>query len=411
MRIEVLVGSDDPIIFPLKSSKVSLGSAESNDLCLNAEGISRKHLLILEEDDRYYIIDQGSTNGSFVNEERLVPGRKVEFTSFFPVRLGENVLVSLLSDDEGMIFSGTDTRKDPTSPKISRPKSSGESTNILTIKDLNSSARTEKLLKQREQKRRQIEKRAGSQKKKANPKKEKKINSSLVFIILIVAAAWYYNWSSVREQEDLELAQAEALKVAQQKAATAAMEKAKPLEVVKPPLVAASDLTKFSSFDRLIQDFKCLGDLEKYICGKFPQIGDGSNWGATQVGLMLNIMLDGQRYIEAAKKLVVFPPGLSPEDQNNYNDYVKEVAAVSFFYEAIPADLDYDLLKDASLTFVLFEVIDGKKTPYVAFAAVPASIKEFKEKLKPEMLNSLGRPHNAVIKLSKEYLNIYSKDL
>lgn len=411
MRIEVLVGSDDPIIFPLKSSRVSLGSADSNDLSLNADGISRKHLLILVEDDRYFVIDQGSTNGSFMNEERLVPGRKVEFTSFFPVRLGDNVLISLLSDEEGMIFSDMDTQKEPTSPKITRPKSSVESTTILSIKDLHNSARTEKLLKQREQKRKQIEKRAGSQKKKADPKKEKNINFSLLFTVLVIAAAGYYNWSSVKEQEELELAQAEALKAAQQKAAAAAKEKAKLPEVVKPPLVAVNDLTKFSSFERLIQDFKCLGDLEKYICGKIPEIGDGSNWGATQVGLMLNIMLDGQKYIEAAKKRVVFPQGLSPEDEAYYNEYVKEVAAVSFFYEGIPSDLDYDLLKDASLTFVLFEVIDGKKTPYVAFAAVPASIKEFKEKLKPEMLKNLGRPDNAVIKLTKDYLTIYSKDL
>src|SRR5690606_19797388 len=100
MRLEILVGSDDPIIYPINSAKMTLGSAETCDVIISAEGISRRHLTVIAEDDQYFVIDQGSTNGSFINEERLVPGRRVEFTSFFPVRLGDNTLLSLISDDE-----------------------------------------------------------------------------------------------------------------------------------------------------------------------------------------------------------------------------------------------------------------------------------------------------------------------
>ena len=108
MRLEVLVVNGDVQVFPLNRPKIIIGSGESSDIVLKTEGVSRKHVFVLVEDDQYYVVDQGSTNGTFINEERLQPGKKVEFTSFFPVRLGENVLLTLLSDDE----SSSTTRDD-----------------------------------------------------------------------------------------------------------------------------------------------------------------------------------------------------------------------------------------------------------------------------------------------------------
>jgi pSer/pThr/pTyr-binding forkhead associated (FHA) protein len=68
MRIEILVdGSEEPQIYPINKQKLVLGSGETCDVIIPSEQISRKHLIIAAEGDSYFVIDQGSTNGSFIN--------------------------------------------------------------------------------------------------------------------------------------------------------------------------------------------------------------------------------------------------------------------------------------------------------------------------------------------------------
>ena len=101
MRIEITVEGNEPIIHRLTKEKTLVGSGADCDIQVNAEGVSRKHLLIIGKDDQFFVVDQGSTNGSYVDESRLVPGQRSEFNSFFPIRLGHAVTVALLADEEG----------------------------------------------------------------------------------------------------------------------------------------------------------------------------------------------------------------------------------------------------------------------------------------------------------------------
>ena len=143
MRIEILVGSKDPITFPLNSSKLTIGTAETCDIVINAHGVSRKHILVTTENDKFFVTDQGSTNGTFINEERLTPGRKTEFTSFFPLRLGDGVLVSLLADEDFQPYD------EVFSVSLGNDESNrDESTRVISLKSLNS-VNTENLVKRR----------------------------------------------------------------------------------------------------------------------------------------------------------------------------------------------------------------------------------------------------------------------
>lgn len=101
MRIEITVEGNEPTIHRLTKEKTLVGSGTDCDLQVSAEGVSRKHLLIIAKDDQFFVVDQGSTNGSYVDESRLVPGQRSEFNSFFPVKLGHAVTVALLPDEEG----------------------------------------------------------------------------------------------------------------------------------------------------------------------------------------------------------------------------------------------------------------------------------------------------------------------
>lgn len=153
MRLEVLIDSEEPVIYPLNKTKLVIGSADSADIIINVDGVSRKHLILTVDNDQYAVTDQGSTNGTYINEERLIPGKRVDFTSFFPVRLGDRVLISLLSDDEDSPFSSLQEtiKKERTNPAMKMPSSddSDGSTRMINLKQLQQSQATKKLQEQR----------------------------------------------------------------------------------------------------------------------------------------------------------------------------------------------------------------------------------------------------------------------
>jgi pSer/pThr/pTyr-binding forkhead associated (FHA) protein len=103
MRLEISIEHEKNRIYPLnklKNSVLTIGSHHDCDIQLSVEGVSRRHIQIITQGEEFFALDLGSTNGSYINEERLMPGQKVPFTSFFPIRLGAFVLLTLLSDED-----------------------------------------------------------------------------------------------------------------------------------------------------------------------------------------------------------------------------------------------------------------------------------------------------------------------
>lgn len=58
-------------VIAVRSSRFALGRGRECDLSLAHRTISRRHALIVCEDERYYLVDAGSTNGTFLNSRRL----------------------------------------------------------------------------------------------------------------------------------------------------------------------------------------------------------------------------------------------------------------------------------------------------------------------------------------------------
>ncbi len=50
---------------------VTLGAMEDNDLVVDDETVSRNHCRIVREGDQYVLVDNGSTNGTFINRVRI----------------------------------------------------------------------------------------------------------------------------------------------------------------------------------------------------------------------------------------------------------------------------------------------------------------------------------------------------
>ena len=80
--------------FKLKSNTTLIGRSPDNDIQIKDSSISRNHLRILRKDNKYFIEDLRTTNGTFVNGKRLSPGKSFEVKEGLPLIIGK-IFISL----------------------------------------------------------------------------------------------------------------------------------------------------------------------------------------------------------------------------------------------------------------------------------------------------------------------------
>jgi S1-C subfamily serine protease len=80
---------------PVPSSGLRIGRDPGNDLRLPDPQVSRRHARVWQDGGRYYVRDESSTNGTFVNEERIAGTRELKLgdrirvgSSIFELRAG-----------------------------------------------------------------------------------------------------------------------------------------------------------------------------------------------------------------------------------------------------------------------------------------------------------------------------------
>lgn len=195
MKLEVTVEGQEPVVYKLKKDKTLLGAGGDSDIVINADGISRKHLMIVAENDQYFVVDQGSTNGSYINEERLTPGDRNSFTSFFPVKMGFYVTIALLSDDEGA--ESFDFAK--SLPKTQEVKSKGSGTKTDVVAPRNATSTKIQLEKPKDKK--------PDRKGRARDNEKESGDNSLKVVAIFIAvfgtaALWYFT----RSEEEVPVA-------------------------------------------------------------------------------------------------------------------------------------------------------------------------------------------------------------
>ncbi len=67
----LVLESSDRVVIPLDRTLLTIGRMESNDICLPHGTVSKEHATIVLEDGHWVVCDIGSTNGTYVNGERV----------------------------------------------------------------------------------------------------------------------------------------------------------------------------------------------------------------------------------------------------------------------------------------------------------------------------------------------------
>jgi len=70
-----------------------VGRDEVNQVQVHNTTVSRRHALLAERDDRWWITDTGSFNGTFLNDRRVPPGVALQLRHADRIRVGSEVLV------------------------------------------------------------------------------------------------------------------------------------------------------------------------------------------------------------------------------------------------------------------------------------------------------------------------------
>jgi len=116
---------------PLGLEPVTIGRALTNQVILSDLSVSSRHAIIELKDQAYWITDRDSTNGTFLNQQRLVPHVLSQLHPGATIRFGNITCtyevidrpprsrVSSLSSEQGNTSAGT---YPPSSPVIERPR-------------------------------------------------------------------------------------------------------------------------------------------------------------------------------------------------------------------------------------------------------------------------------------------------
>ncbi len=339
MRIEVLVADENPVFYDVNSPRVVVGSDIECDIILSHSEVSRQHLIIIKEGDSYFLMDKGSTNGSYINEERLIPGRRVEFNSFFPVRIGRDILISLVSDEEGV--SEPIEKIEIPVPKTYQEKSNPnreDATRAISLKELKE-AKTEKLVKRRTE----IKKSAAADPKNSKtPKKKKKpffkITSAYFGAISILLIAFYFNNPFEKKVVLVKPVEPKVDEEGRLISNKVAVVSSKSIEEELTKLIP-DVINKFSSE-------KCLGNI-LFVC-EVINANMGPPWGAVLTPSGVMIFLEFQKQILEASQVFNDPQKHSEKD-------IEELAVLFYLSDALKSDTDFSGLNGSKFIFSFYD--------------------------------------------------------
>jgi diguanylate cyclase (GGDEF)-like protein len=94
IKVFIATGTEQNRSFVLNGNTAQIGRGPGNEVRLKEASVSRKHAKIYRDNDRYYIQDLQSRNGTWINGNIIESGQRVQVQEGVPIAVG-NVLLSL----------------------------------------------------------------------------------------------------------------------------------------------------------------------------------------------------------------------------------------------------------------------------------------------------------------------------
>ena len=134
-------GPTPGVTFPLEGDQLIIGRDSSNGVAINDAEISRKHSRLSFQGGKYVLEDLGSTNGTFVNGQRLAG--PVVLKPGDVVSLGEQIVLmyDAINQDPGATIASPRHAARVTPPPIQQPQPANP---VYTTPPTNSAAPAKK---------------------------------------------------------------------------------------------------------------------------------------------------------------------------------------------------------------------------------------------------------------------------
>ena len=119
-KLYILKGPCKGESFELKSDETYIGRSPDNDIQIRDKSVSRNHLKLIRKEDEYFIRDLKSTNGTFVDGEKISSGIEFEIGEGIPIAVGKTEVCigeECLEDIESVQASRDIANKHPVNGK------------------------------------------------------------------------------------------------------------------------------------------------------------------------------------------------------------------------------------------------------------------------------------------------------
>ena len=105
VKLYILGGPEKGKSFELDTDLMTIGRGPESHIQVRDKSVSRKHLEIVRKEDKVFIKDLKSKNGTYVNDERIKPGKPLEIEQGVPIAIGRTLLCvgeAPLEEDEDL---------------------------------------------------------------------------------------------------------------------------------------------------------------------------------------------------------------------------------------------------------------------------------------------------------------------
>jgi pSer/pThr/pTyr-binding forkhead associated (FHA) protein len=123
-QITVRSGPEPGKTFPLEREEVFMGRDLANDITISDPEVSRRHARFIMQDDNVMLEDLGSTNGTFLNGERISTPQQLRPGDV--ITLGENIVMVIEKshyDPDATVVSATAAQPEEAQPQPSKQRS------------------------------------------------------------------------------------------------------------------------------------------------------------------------------------------------------------------------------------------------------------------------------------------------